>query len=267
MTSGSPETPRSFALRTNLALLRFSRHWLRIALIVLGIYVALPWIAPTLMHFGITGPARVLYFVYGPFCHQFAFRSFFLFGEQPDYPRAISGTTLIPYEAYIANSPEFDDALKNWVGRPQSQFKSVDQFDPYVWSFDLEFASKDFFGSPQMGYKLAICERDISMYTAIWIGGLIYSHPFVRRRLRPVPILLYVFAGALPIAIDGFSQLLGYPPFSLWAPRETSPIFRVVTGALFGFMTAWLTFPYLELSFKETRAQIEDKLRRAGIPF
>jgi uncharacterized membrane protein len=266
MTPVNPERP-SLALRLNLWLLGLTRHWLRIALIALGIYAGLPWVAPTLMHFGITGPARALYFAYGPFCHQFAFRSFFLFGEQAVYPRAITGMALTPFEAYVDDSPAFDDALKNWVGRPQSRYQTVEEFVPSEWTFDMQFASKDFFGSPEMGYKTTLCQRDVSLYSAMFIGGLLYSHPFVRRRVRPIPILLYIFAGVLPIAIDGFSQLLGYPPISLWAPRETTPVFRVVTGAIFGFMTAWLAFPYLEESFRETRADLENKLRRAGISF
>ncbi|MBK8021330.1 MAG: DUF2085 domain-containing protein [Chloroflexi bacterium] len=257
--------PRSTAVRLNLWLLSFTHHWLRIALIVLGIYASLPWVAPTLMHFGITGPARVLYFVYGPFCHQFAFRSFFVFGDQPAYPRAIAGTSLTPYEAYVDDSPAFDEALKNWIGRPSSRSSSLETFDPSEWTFELQFASKDFFGTPEMGYKTTLCQRDVALYTAMFIGGLIFSHPFVRRRLRPIPILLYIFAGGLPIAIDGFSQLLGYPPISLWEPRETTPVFRVVTGAVFGLMTAWLAFPYLEESFRETRRELQAKLQRAGI--
>ncbi len=184
------------ALRLNIWLLKLSRHWLRVALIIIGIYATLPWVAPTLMHFGLTEPAHVLYFMYGPFCHQFAFRSFFLYGDQIAYPRAISGTTLTPYETYVMQSPEFDQALSNWVGQPgRSTFQSVDQFDPYLWTYDLQFASKDFFGDPQMGYKLTLCERDIAIYTMLFVGGLIYSIPVVRRRLRPIPIWLYVILG------------------------------------------------------------------------
>lgn len=257
---------RTTGLRLNLGLLRLSRRWLTVALTLIGIYSALPWVAPTLMHFGISGPAHLLYFAYGPFCHQFAFRSFFIFGEQAAYPRAISGTSLTPYERYIAESPEFKQALTNWVGQPgRSQYATVDDVDPYVFSYDLQFASKDFFGDPQMGYKLALCERCIAIYTGLFFGGVIYAIPFVRRRLRPVPIWLYILLGIVPIGIDGFSQLLSYPPFNLWAPRETDPIFRVVTGALFGIMNAWLAFPYLEISFRETRATLEAKLARAGV--
>ena len=264
MTTTTPSRPTR--VRLNLWLLKLSRRWLRVALILIGIYATLPWVAPTLMHFGITGPAHLLYFAYGPFCHQFAFRSFFIFGEQAAYPRAISGTSLTPYEEYVADSPEFKQALTNWVGQPgRSMFATVDEVDPYVLSYDLQFASKDFFGDPQMGYKLALCERCIAIYTALFIGGVLYSLPFVRRRLRPVPIWLYFILGIMPIGIDGFSQLLSYPPFNLWQPRETEPIFRLVTGALFGIMNAWLAFPYFELSFQDTKRALEAKLARAGI--
>lgn len=116
-----------------------------------------------------------------------------------------------------------------------------------------------------MGYKMTLCGRDITIYLAMFIGGLIYSIPVVRRRLRPVPIWLYLILGIGPIAIDGFSQLLGYPPFSLWPPRETTPYFRGLTGALFGLINVWLGFPYLELSMRDTREQLEAKLARAGV--
>jgi uncharacterized membrane protein len=96
------------------------------------------------------------------------------------------------------------------------------------------------------------------------IGGIGFG--FVRRRLRPCPLWLYLLLGIAPIGLDGFSQLLGYPPFNFWEPRETLPVFRVLTGALFGFMNVWLGFPYFEQSMKETAAEIEAKFKRAGIP-
>src|SRR5215213_4189412 len=195
----TPNPSRSNRLRLNIWLLKLSRRWLTVALTIIGIYSALPWVAPTLMHFGITGPAHLLYFAYGPFCHQFAFRSFFLFGEQPAYPRAIAGTPLTHYETCVADSPEFKQALTNWVGQPErSMFATVDEVDPYIFSYDLQFASKDFFGDPQMGYKLALCERCIAIYTGLFVGGVIYSIPNVRRRMRPVPIWLYLLLGIIP---------------------------------------------------------------------
>jgi uncharacterized membrane protein len=252
---------RKFALRANIWLLKLSRHWLRVALIFLGFYAGLPFAAPTLMKLGLTGPASVLYTLYSPFCHQFAFRTFFLYGEQPFYPRANvnSGVPegITPYEPYIMESPAFAQAVEPWLnGAP---------FDPYVFSPALQFASRSFVGDETMGYKMTLCARDISIYVTMFFTGLIYAIPAVRRRIRPAPVLIYIILGLGPIGLDGFSQLLGYPPFNLWAPRETGPYFRVITGITFGFMNVWLGFPYLEMSMRETRQQIEAKLAKRGI--
>jgi uncharacterized membrane protein len=252
---------RKFALRANVWLLKLARHWVRVAIVFLGLYVSLPFVAPTLMQAGLTGPASVIYTLYSPFCHQFAFRTFFLYGEQPFYPRSIveSGVPagITPYEDFIQQSPTFQAAVEPYLnGQP---------FNPYLFTPALQFASRAFVGDSVMGYKMTLCARDISIYLAMFVGALLYSLPVVRRRLRPVPILLYILLGLGPIAIDGFSQLLGYPPFNLWEPRETGPYFRVATGITFGLMNVWLGFPYLELSMRETREQIEAKLARAGI--
>jgi uncharacterized membrane protein len=243
-------------LRLNLLLLSFARHWLRVVLIVIGVYAGLPYLTPVLMKIGLTGPANALYTLYSPFCHQFAFRSAFLFGEQPFYPRYNTGSPLTPFESYAETLPEF---------APDRVYPFFGPVGPDLFAFTPGYqgAARFFVGNEQMGYKMTLCARDVAIYTGIFVGGLIYAR--VRRRLRPVPLWLYVLLGLGPIGLDGFSQLLGYPPFNLWPPRETLPEFRVLTGALFGLMNAWLGFPYLELSFRETREQIERKLLRAGV--
>ena len=35
--------------------------------------------------------------------------------------------------------------------------------------------------------------------------------------------------------------------------RESTPLLRVITGALFGFATAWFSYPYIEESMTESR--------------
>lgn len=242
------KTPSSRGLRLNILLLRISRNWVRIVIIFLAIYVSLPIVAPTLMAAGLSGPGRALYTIYSPFCHQFGFRSFYLFGDQPVYPRAIAGSNWRPYEDYIAGVEQF------------SQFTPADEF-----TLDWTLANKNYPGNEEMGYKTALCERDMFIYFALFVGAVLYSRPYIRRRLRPVPIWLYILLGVMPIAIDGFSQLLGYPPFEIWAPRETLPIFRVVTGFLFGIMTAWLGFPYIDSAMQDTKNEIEHKLATRGI--
>lgn len=239
-----------FAVRANIWTLKLTRNWLRVALIVLTIYVSLPFVAPTLMRLGATGAGRVIYTLYSPFCHQFAFRSFFLYGEQPVYPRAsVPNSGWDSFESYAADLEQFDGV-------------DLDAFE-----LPLVGAARSFAGNDEMGYKVALCERDIFIYLALLTGGFIYAQPKVRRRLRPIPLWLYVILGLGPIGLDGFSQLLGYPPFELWEARETMPIFRVLTGAIFGLMTAWLGFPYLEEAMQDTRRQIEKKLYRRGIKF
>lgn len=256
---------KRFALRANLFLLRITRNWLRIAITILAIYVSLPIAAPTFMRLGLTGPGQFLYTLYSPFCHQFAFRSFFLYGEQPYYPREITNMQVRPFEDYAIESQQFLDSYSFYYARSHSGTPpdTVTRADLEIFSPWVQFAARDFYGNDQMGYKTTLCERDMAIYIALLIGALIFTR--VRHRLRPVPLIIYAILGLGPIALDGVSQLLGYPPFNLWPPRETTPLFRVVTGALFGFMNAWLGLPYLEMSMRETREDIEAKLQGAGI--
>lgn len=264
----SPKPVRSTRLGLNLFVLRLSRNWLKVVIGILSVYVGLSLLAPLLMAAGLEMPARVLYTLYAPFCHQFGFRSVFIGGEQAFYPRAVADSGLVPYELFVYNDPSFLSSYDFYYARahggqaapPPSAEELAGGFSPW-----MQFASKDFAGNAEMGYKTALCARDEAIYIGLLIGAIIYSRPRVRRRLRPVPIWLYIFLGVLPIAIDGFSQLLGYPPFNVWAPRETLPFFRVSTGLLFGLMSAWLAFPYLAESFGETRRALELKLAQAGI--
>jgi uncharacterized membrane protein len=281
----SPPTPqsvpRSFGLRLNIWLLKFSRNWLRVVLTILAVYISLPWVAPTLMKLGLTAPAQAIYTFYRPFCHQFGFRTIHLFGEQTVYPLTPAADIIGigSFESYVGASPIPAQMRARQLPQPPFSVEVLPAFyglnvppniTPTTLEEDINFgrfqlAASAFAGNEQMGYKMTLCARDIAIYTAMFIVGVIYSRPVIRRRLRPVPLLLYLFLGVTPIAIDGFSQLLGYPPLNLWAARETLPGFRVLTGAIFGAMTAWLGFPYIEMSMRETIADIEAKLARIGV--
>lgn len=243
-----PKTNMTLNTRISLFMLSLSRHWLRVALTIIGLYAFLPFVAPTLMKLGATGPANVLYTLYSPMCHQFAFRSIFLFGDQTFYPREIAGTDLKSYEYYAAHT----DGIRPGV--------TPDEFTP-----DFFMPARAFRGDEEMGYKTALCARDVAIYVMLFLGGLIYAIPAVRRRLYPIPFWIYIIAGLGPIGLDGFSQLLSYAPFSFWPVRETAPFFRVSTGAMFGLMNAWLAFPYLERSFWETKRDLVIKLQKLGI--
>lgn len=218
----APSTSHASAVRVNRGLLFISRHWLAIFNLLVLAYVGLPFVAPVLMQAGLERPARWIYKAYSPLCHQWAFRSWFLFGPQAAYPRSSAGTGLVP--------------LGEATGLDEN---------------DL-IAARSYIGSPQVGWKVALCERDVAIYGGLLLGGLIFAG--VRRRLRPLPIWAWLFFGLLPIALDGGSQLLSAFPFVPWEVRESTPFLRTLTGLLFGLSNAWLAYPYVQESMGETRA-------------
>jgi uncharacterized membrane protein len=209
-----------------------SRHYLALLNFFMLLYFGLALLAPVLMEAGATGPATVLYTIYKPLCHQFGFRSFFLFGEQVFYPLK---------EAGIANVLTFDEV---------TGFKDLE--NPAAFS---RLQAREYTGAPTVGYKMALCERDMAIYTAMFVFGLVYAA--TKRRLKPLHWTVWILIGMAPIALDGFSQLFSQMnwPFlaSLLPYRESTPWLRVFTGALFGLATAWFAFPYMEESFSETR--------------
>ncbi|MCA9971802.1 MAG: DUF2085 domain-containing protein [Anaerolineales bacterium] len=265
MTTPPPKQPvtgwqRDLVIRINRGIYRFSVHWLAIFNLLIGIYVGLPILAPILMNAGATGPATLIYTLYKPMCHQMASRSFFLFGEQPAYPRTLAGTDLTPIDAYLPTLPEFAEVTPgNWA--------------------QFQLAARAFLGNEQMGYKMALCERDMGIYAFVLIGGLLYG--LLRRRVAvpPLPIWAFVLFGLLPISLDGFSQLFGYfsTPIDGSAPtgimaalqsifplRESSPLLRTLTGALFGLMLAWLAYPRIDDGMGANAAELKQKLTRIG---
>ncbi len=253
---------RRAALRRDRLLLAICRRWLDLATLLLALYVALPFAAPLLLNLGLQRPGRIIYALYSPFCHQFAFRSFFIGGQQSVWPRELAGLEGMAFEDAALASPAFRELFARYAGLDAA---AITRADLSTYTPALQFAARAFQGDEVFGYKLTLCERDIVIYLAMLGGAMLYRR--WRTRLRPAPILLYVLLGLAPISIDGFSQLLGYPPFGLWPARETTPAFRVVTGLLFGLMNVWLGFPWLELSFRELREPLEARLtqsQRAG---
>jgi uncharacterized membrane protein len=201
-------------------------HWLVAVILVFIIYLGLPVLAPVLMKAGATLPANVIYTAYSPLCHQLGFRSFFLFGEQPYYPRAAAG---------IAGVRTFGQAT------------GLDENDL--------LAARAFKGNPQVGYKIALCERDVAIYGAIIVFCILFG--LTKRRIPPLHWALWLIFAIGPIGLDGFSQLFSQLPIpalaSILPYRESTPFLRLLTGFLFGFGTAWFGLPYVEESMRETR--------------
>lgn len=209
-----------------------SRNYLWLLNLVIFLYVGLPFMAPVFMKAGMPQPAKAIYLVYSPLCHELGFRSWFLFGEQPYYPRAAAG---------IEGMPTFYQATG-------------------IKDYDI-LGARNFIGNEALGYKVALCQRDVALYLGILVFSLIFS--FTGRRIKPLPFWAWLVFGILPIALDGFSQLfsqVGIPGLEVLLPyRESTPLLRTVTGFLFGFMTAWFGIPYIEESMRESRAQLVKK--------
>jgi uncharacterized membrane protein len=132
---------------------------------------------------------------------------------------------------------------------------------------------RKFIGDPQMGWKVAWSDRMVSMYTSIWVFGLLWWS--LRRRIRSLPwwgLVLFV----LPMAIDGITHLLsdlagfglGFRDSNAWLVVLTQnrlPLsfyagdawgsfnawMRLLTGAIFGLGIVWFVFPYLDQAFSD----------------
>lgn len=202
-----------------------SHHYLALVNGFLLLYFGLPFLAPVLMRSGSDLAATIIYRIYSPMCHQLAFRSWFLFGEQPFYPRELSGVDggLISYE----------------------ELSGSNQVNLYE--------ARAFTGNEMVGYKVALCQRDVAIYGFMLLFGIVFA--ITGRKLKPLPWYIWIIVGMGPIALDGFSQLPGLASnLPAWLPnRESTPLLRTITGGLFGWMTAWYLFPMLEATASEAR--------------
>lgn len=246
-TVNSRET--SLAAAANRWVLGLSRHWLLVFSVLWGLYVGLPWLAPVFMELGWTSAGQGIYAIYSTQCHQLPQRSFFLFGEKTMY-------SLAEVQA--------------------------------IWQKTSNPAIlRQFVGNPQMGWKVAWSDRMVSMYTSIFLGGLLFW--FLRKRLKPLSIWAYALF-ALPMALDGGTHMIsdiagignGFRDSNLWLAAATGNVFpawfysgdslgsfnesmRLITGVLFGISSVWLAYPYLEAAFTDATREIEAKFKRASL--
>jgi len=84
--------------------------------------------------------------------------------------------------------------------------------------------AREYIGSDQVGYKMALCQRDIAIYAAILLFGVLFS--LSGFRIKPIPWWLWLVVRIVPIALDGFSQLLSQPPLSLLPIARAPPFLR-----------------------------------------
>ncbi len=240
---------RSFAVFVNRVLLSFSRHWLFIITVLLGIYVGLPWLAPVFMKIGWRQAADTIYLIYSTQCHQLPQRSFFLFGPQAMYSLA------------------------------QVQAAWQNTTNPFIL--------RQFVGSAAMGWKVAWSDRMVSMYGGVFLGSLIFWP--LRKRLRPLRLWAFALLiipmgidGGTHMISDIAGLGNGFRDSNAWLATLTSSALpaafyagdvlgsfnswmRLITGLVFGLAIVWLAFPPLEEWMAEVAGEIEMKFRKAGL--
>jgi uncharacterized membrane protein len=91
-----------------------------------------------------------------------------------------------------------------------------------------------------VGYKLPVCSRDVAIYFAMLLGTI--ALPFLQKiESQDWPDKKILIAAAVPIAIDGATQLLGL--------RESSNSLRLITGFIIGIVLPFYLLPILNAAF------------------
>ncbi len=206
-----------------------TRHWFEAFLIVYGLWVFTPFLAPVFMQIGWTGAGKAIYFIYSFFCHQLPERSFFLFGERTMY--------------------SLNEIQAAWQ----------DTINPFIL--------RKFIGNETMGWKIAWSDRMIWFYTSVWLFAVLWS-PF-RRKIKPlawwgfVLLLLPLVIDGSTHAISDLAGIgEGFRDTNQWLVALTNNTFpaifyvgdalgsfnswiRLITGTLAGLGIVWLAFPYI----------------------
>ena len=182
--------------------------------IVIISYVILAFIAPISLKLGYPNFANPLYSTFEKFCHQRVERSLFIFGEKSFYSIL---------------------ELKEKQYLPQTNNDEV----------YLEYFGHDFNGNEEVGYKVAICIRDVGLYLAFGISLIILSFKNKVTFLNRYEYLLIA-----PIFIDiGLQLIIEINKLDgIYLVYENNIEKRIVTGILAGVGCALLLKRYLDIS-------------------
>ena len=100
------------------------------------------------------------------------------------------------------------------------------------------------------GHQLGLCARNLSIYSSMFLGSLIFT--LSKKRVPGIPWWLWVLM-ILPMALDGTTQMFGW--------RESTWILRTITGTLFGLGSVWFVLPLMH------KTLLEDLVRAALPPY
>jgi uncharacterized membrane protein len=206
-----------------------SHHWFEIFLIVYGLWVWLPFLAPVFMNLGWNDAGKAIYFIYSFFCHQLPERSYFFFGEKTMY-----------------SLNEIQAAWQNTV-------------NPLIL--------RQFIGNETMGWKVAWSDRMISFYTSLWLFAILWFP--LRRKVKPLSwlgfalLLLPMILDGGTHTVGDFAGIgQGFRDTNLWLVALTNNSMpatfysgdalgsfnswmRLISGLLAGLGIVWLVFPFI----------------------
>lgn len=220
-----------------------AENWFILFLVIAGVYVWTPFLAPIFMETGFTAGGRAIQAIYSTQCHQLPDRSFFLFGPKLMYTQS-----------------EIQAAWKNTT-------------DPTVL--------RQFIGNAAMGWKVAWSDRMVSMYTSTWLFALLWW-PF-RRQIKPLPLWgLVLFWSVMGIdgGTHFISDLLGgmdagFRYSNNWLAVLTNHALpqwfyagnalgsfnswmRILSGVFFGLGLVWFAMPIVAQT-------VQQELRRSNM--
>jgi uncharacterized membrane protein len=94
------------------------------------------------------------------------------------------------------------------------------------------------------GHQLGMCARNLSIYSSMFVGCLIFV--LSGKHMKGIPWWFWLLL-ILPMAIDGTTQMFGW--------RESTWELRVITGVLFGLGNVWFALPLVQKTLLETPMQ------------
>lgn len=87
------------------------------------------------------------------------------------------------------------------------------------------------------GYQVCLCSRCLAIYSSLLICGLLLAMFRHSATIRAIGWKWWLL-GMVPMALDGGTQAFGW--------HESNVYLRLLTGAIFGIMTAWFVLPQIE---------------------
>ncbi len=201
-----------------------TQYWLALINAMLAFYLGLAFLAPVLAYTGHLSTAHTIYRTYSFVCHQYPFRSWFLFGEHSHYPLQ----TPITLEDMAR--------LRNFIGGEG-------------WGYKVALCERDvaIYGSMLLGGMLY---------------GLLRRSRRIRALPFGLVLLFGVLPIALDGGLQWLSYALNYfAPGLIVVPHETTAFMRTLTGALFGLTLIGFAYPQVdEEFFRETERLLSDQL-------